>query len=138
MVEISDLLQQLAEKGQNYEHGFPFIVEEIPGEVTVLKVTVEDREELPVFVSITGDQLLCTSYLFKADEVKSDEVNAMNAAMLGANVAMPLSSFAKIDDQYLVFGALSLSSSLDDLVHEIEVLSSNSIDAIEAMREFLV
>lgn len=137
MVDISKLAQQLTEKGQQYEHGFPFTLEEIKDDVTVLKISVEDREELPVFVSVTGDQLLCIAYLFSTSEVQADQIDQMNSAMLRTNLAIPLSSFALLDKQYVIFGALALTSSLDEIVHEIEVLSSNALDAIEAMREYL-
>ena len=138
MVDISLLSQQLTEHGKNNQEGFPFTVEIIPGEVTVLKVTIEDREELPVFVSVTEDQILCISYLFSAQEVRTDGIHEMNNAMLSVNVAMPLSSFAKLEDQYVVFGAMSINAHFEELVHEIEVLSSNAIEAIEAMRDYLV
>lgn len=138
MVDIAHLTQQLADKGKEYEHGFPYTVEELPGEVKVLKIVIEDREELPVFVSFTGEQILCICNLFKSSEVKPDALNEMHKMMLSANIPMPLSSFALIDEQYAIFGALSAQSSLADLVHEIEVLSSNGIEAIEAMREYLV
>ena len=50
---------------------------------------------------------------------------------------MPLSAFGKVDGQYVIYGALSVHSSLHDLVHEIETLSSNSIASIAAVRDHL-
>lgn len=137
MVELKTLANNLAEKGQDTERGFPFEVNPIPGEVEVLQIIVEDREELPIFVSASEEQILCIAYLFKDEEVKSGAEDEMNKAMLSANISMPLSSFAKIDDQYVIYGALSVNSSLEDIVHEIEVLSSNVIEAIEAMSNHL-
>lgn len=138
MVDLKTLASRLAEKGKNKESGFPFDVNPIPGEVEVLQIVIEDREELPIFVSASEEQILCIAYLFKKAEVKPDSTNEMNQAMLGANISMPLSSFAVIDDQYVIFGALSVRSSLEDIVHEIEVLSSNIVEAIEALGEYLV
>lgn len=137
MVDLKTLANQLVEKGNNAESGFPFEVNPIPGEVEVLQIIVEDREELPVFVSSSEEQILCIAYLFKEEEVQNSSIDEMNTAMLTSNISIPLSSFAKIDDQYVIYGALSVNSSLEDIVHEIEVLSSNVLEAIEAMSEYL-
>jgi uncharacterized protein YjfI (DUF2170 family) len=137
MVDLKTLANQLADKGKGAENGFPFEVNPIPGEVEVLQIIVEDREELPIFVSASEEQILCIAYLFKEEEVKSGTIDEMNKAMLTANISIPLSSFAKIDDQYVIYGALSVNSNLEDIVHEIEVLSSNVLEAIEAMSDYL-
>jgi uncharacterized protein YjfI (DUF2170 family) len=135
MVDITTLTAA----GQNHESGFPFQVEAIStaDDVEVLKVSVEDREELPIFISTSPEQILCIVYLFKQQEVQQEKLAAMNEAMLASNISMPLSSFAYIEDQYVVYGALSVKSSLEDVLHEIEVLSSNAIEAIEALKDYL-
>ena len=137
MVDINRLANDLAEQGKDIENSFLFEVNPIPGEVEVLQIIIEDREELPVFISASEEQVLCITYLFKEDEVKSDMVDEMNRAMLSTNISMPLSAFAKIDDQYVVYGALSVKADLEDIVHEIETLSGNAIEAIEAMSDYL-
>ncbi len=118
--------------------GLNFTAQPIEGDVDVLQVTVEGREEIPVFVSVTDDQILCVSYLWGVDEVKSECINEMHESMLEMNIPMPLSSFAKIGDKYAVFGALSTSSSFEDIELEIAVLSSNSLDVINDMSDYLV
>lgn len=137
MANLNILAKELAAAGKNSATGFPFEVNPIPGEVEVLQIVVEDREELPIFVSANEDQILCIAYLFRADEVKEGMVEKMNADMLRANISIPLSSFARIDDQYVIYGALSVKSGIAEIVHELEVLSSNTLDAIESMRHYL-
>ncbi|MCK5296439.1 MAG: DUF2170 family protein [Alphaproteobacteria bacterium] len=134
-MDINKLAEQLVAQGKE-DDIFSFKVQPIHGDVEVLKVTVEDREELPVFLSIADTQILCISYLFKKDEIISSETASMNEAMLSMNVQMPLSSFAMIDEQYVVFGALSVNSTIDDIVHEIEMLSDNTLEALEAMKAY--
>jgi len=138
MVDITTLATRLDTLGKNADSSMPFEVNPIPGDVEVLQVLVEDREELPVFVSISEEQILCIVYLFKENEVQADAIADMNNSMLTASISMPLSSFAKIENQYVIFGALSAHSSAEDVVHEIEVLSSNAIEAIEVMSDYLV
>jgi len=137
MVDLTTLANQLAEQGNSADSSFNFEVSPIPGEVEVLQILVEDREELPIFVSASDAQILCIAYLFKEDEVKEDERTVMNHAMLAANISIPLSSFAKIDDQYVIYGALSVNSSLSDIVHELDTLASNAVDALDSMRTHL-
>ncbi|MDX8384033.1 MAG: DUF2170 family protein [Ghiorsea sp.] len=137
MLNLQTLANQLAEQGQDAERGFPFQVNALPGDVEVLQILVEDREELPIFVSASEEQVLCIAYLFKESEVKADMLDEMSSTMLSANISIPLSSFGKIGDQYVVYGALSVSSSIEDVVHELEVLASNMVEALEVMSSFL-
>ncbi|KFI12954.1 DUF2170 family protein [Vibrio coralliilyticus] len=137
MVDLTTLANQLAEKGKDEQYGFLFEVNPIPGEIEVLQVVVEDKEELPIFLSVSEDQILCIAYLFRSEELKKGMVDEMNKAMLSANISIPLSSFALLEDQYVIYGALSVHSSLQDIVHELEVLSSNTIEAIDAMSDYL-
>lgn len=118
--------------------GLTFDCLPVVGEVDVLQVTVTNREELPIFVSITDSQLLCICYLWGTDEVKSESVNDMHVAMLELNTPMPLSSFSKIDNKYVLFGAMSTSASINDIEHEISVLSANALDVIENLGNYLI
>ena len=133
--KIADHLNTLAD---NSETGMVFDCQPISGEVDVLQVTVIGREELPIFVSVTDDQILGISYLWGTDEVKPDSLHAMHESMLEMNIPMPLSSFAKIGDKYVIFGALSINSSFTDIEHEIAVLSNNSLEIIDDMSDFLI
>lgn len=108
-----------------------------PGEQDVLQVIVDGNDELPIFVTQTEEQLLCISYLFAEDEVKADMRDELNETLLRLNVPIPLSAFAKIDDKYAIFGALSVNSSFDDITHELVTLADNAIDALEAVTIYL-
>ena len=137
MTDLNNITEHLSNLESDDASGFTFDVQPISGEVEVIKVTVEGREELPIYISQADTQILCIAYLFAEDEVKEDSKAELHTAMLVMNIPMPLSSFAKIDDQYVVFGALSVNSSLEDVVREIEMLSENTLEAIEAVREYL-
>ncbi|OUS31991.1 hypothetical protein A9Q98_02225 [Thalassotalea sp. 42_200_T64] len=132
--KIADHLNLLAD---NSDTGLLFDCQPISGEVDVLQITISDREELPIFMSVTDDQILCITYLWGEEEVKVEKRVAMLEAMLEMNIPMPLSSFAKIGDKYVIFGALAISSSFSDIEHELAVLSNNAIEVIDDMDEFL-
>ena len=132
---IADHLNSLAD---NSDTGMSFDCQPISGEVDVLQVTILGREELPIFVSVTDDQILCISYLWGVEEVKPNSIEAMHESMLEMNIPMPLSSFSKIGDKYVIFGALSINSTFNDIEHELAVLSNNAIEIIDDMSEYLV
>ena len=133
--KIANHLNALAD---NSETGMVFDCQPITGDVDVLQITVEGREELPIFVSVTDDQILCITYLWGSNEVKQDKVDDMHTAMLEMSIPMPLSSFSKIGDKYVIFGALSIGSTFDDIEHELAVLSNNAIEIIDDMSDYLV
>jgi len=132
---IADHLNSLTD---NSDTGMDFDCQPISGEVDVLQITLLGREELPIFVSVTDDQILCISYLWGTDEVKADCVITMHESMLEMNIPMPLSSFSKIGDKYVVFGALSINSTFKDIEHELAVLSNNAMEVIDDMSDYLL
>jgi hypothetical protein len=136
-MNIHNIAQHLNDLGDQSSSGYKFDCQPISGDVDVLQVTVEGREEIPIFVSVTEDQILCISYLWGEDEVVDSKRADMYCAMLEMNIPMPLSSFAKVGDKYVVFGALSINSFMSDIEHELVVLSDNAIDVIDDMSEYL-
>jgi hypothetical protein len=132
--KIATYLNQLDD---NTETGFSFDCTPINGDIDVLQVEVVGREEIPIFISISDSQILCIAYLWGEDEIKADLKTNMMEAMLEMNIPMPLSSFAKVEDKYVVFGALSVNSSLEDIELEIVTLSDNSLEVITEMDSYL-
>ena len=137
-MNIHTIANHLNALADNSETGMVFDCQPISGEVDVLQITVVDREELPIFVSVTDDQILCITYLWGTEEVKPASISEMHVSMLEMNIPMPLSSFSKIGDKYVIFGALSINSTFDDIEHELAVLSNNSIEIIDDMGEYLI
>ena len=136
-MNIKEIAGKLSDLSSEVTEGFDFEQQIIPGEEDVLQITLTDREEIPVYITLTDTQMLCLSYLWHENEVKPESHEAMVNAMLEMNIPMPLSSFSKIADRYVIFGALSLNSSIEDIAHEIVTLSDNAIDSIEVMSDFL-
>lgn len=117
--------------------GMALSAKPVEGEVPLLKVEVEDREEFPIYLTVDEDQILCTTYLWKEGEIAPQKRMALMEDMLTMNLPMPLSSFGKVGDQYLIFGAMAMDSRVEDVQHEVCVLSDNTLNAIEAMGEYL-
>jgi uncharacterized protein YjfI (DUF2170 family) len=137
-MNIHKIANYFNELGDKSDTGFKFDCTPIAGDVDVLQVDVEGREEIPIFVSVTDEQILCIAYLWGENEVKTEMRVEMLEAMLELNIPMPLSSFAKIDDMYVVYGALSVHSSITDVEHELVVLSDNSLEVISELSDYLI
>jgi uncharacterized protein YjfI (DUF2170 family) len=137
MSALQELMEQVISLNEDQRYGLDFEYQLIRGEVDVAEVVIKDRDELPVFITMADEQLLCICYLWGEDEVKQTRRAEMMQAMLDMNIPMPLSSFAKIDDKYVVFGAMSIRSSAADVALELSMLSENAMDAIATMSEYL-
>ena len=98
---------------------------------------IEGFEEIPIYISTTDAQILCIAYLWSESEVNPNTKSEMLEVMLDMNIPMPLSSFSRIQDRYVVFGALSIHSRAEEVTHEVVTLGENAVEAIGMMAEFL-
>lgn len=109
----------------------------IAGEVPVIQVVIDGRNELPLFITASDAQILCICYLWTEAEVDPGKRTALLEAMLDLNVSIPLSSFGKVDDRYVLFGALAADARMEDIALDVAALSDNAIDALEALTDYL-
>lgn len=115
-------------------------LELIDGVEPALHITMHEYGDLPVFLTVAGEQIIAESVLWSVDEVL-DQVG-LNDAVLRTHKYFPLSTIsldtlAHGKEYYHMFGALSSTSDLANVVFEIEMLASNVIQATEAYAEFL-
>ena len=102
-----------------------------------LEIIVEDRDEFPILLSADEEQTLCLTYLWDEAQVKPERRTELLATLLEMNVPLPLSSFGKVADRYVIFGALAATASTEDLVAEIETLSDNTLEVLEVVAPYL-
>ncbi|MFC3679081.1 biofilm formation regulator BacA [Bacterioplanoides pacificum] len=114
-------------------------IELIDGVDPALHIVMNEYGDLPLFLTVVGDQIIVEAVLWSASDV-SDLVQ-FNDAVLRTHKYLPLSTISldQVDgeDYYHMFGALSATSLLANVIFEIEVLASNVIQATEAYGEFL-
>ncbi|MDF1693668.1 MAG: YjfI family protein [Zhongshania sp.] len=127
-------------KEQELFAGRSATIELLEGVDPVLQIVMKEFGDLPIFLTASGDQIIVESVLWSIDEVL--DVNGFNDAILRTHKYFPLStisldSMGSNGDYYHMFGALSSSSLIENIVFEIEVLASNVIQATEAYGEFL-
>ena len=118
------------------DNGYTFRTRTLDGEAG-LEVVVEDRDEFPILLSADDEQTLCLTYLWDEAQVKQDKRTALLTTLLEMNVPLPLSSFGKVADRYVIFGALTATASTEDLVVEIETLSDNTLEVLEVVAPYL-
>lgn len=112
----------------------------IDGVAPSMHVVMKDFGDLPVFLTVAGEQIIVESVLWPLSDI--NDVAAFNDAVLRTHKYFPLSTIS-LDamqdgtDYYHMFGALSSSSKISNVVFEIEVLAANVIQATEAYAEYL-
>ncbi|WP_027014174.1 DUF2170 family protein [Comamonas composti] len=110
----------------------------ITGEVPVVQISIEGREELPIFVTCSDSQIICLCYLWTERDIKPELKAELHEALLDLNPSVPLSSFGRVDGRYMLTGALARSARAEDVAHEVAVLSDNALDALDALADYLL
>lgn len=115
-------------------------IELMEGVEPAVHIVMKDFGDLPVFLTVSGEQIIVEAVLWSTQEVR--DVAAFNDAVLRTHKYFPLSTISldvigENADYYHMFGALSSTSLLQNVVFEIEILASNVIQATEAYSEFL-
>lgn len=115
-------------------------LELIDGVSPALHIVMYEYGDLPLFLTVSGEQIVVEAMLWSVSEVNNPSL--FNETVLRTHKYFPLSNISldKMDgdDCYHMFGALSSASSLQDVILEIEMLASNVIQATEAYSEFLI
>jgi len=115
-------------------------IELIDGADASLHIVMHEYGDLPIFMTVSGEQILVEAVLWPASAV-TDPVG-FNETLLRTHKYFPLSaicldSVSGDEDYYQMFGSLSSGSVLASVVFEIEMLASNVIQATEAYSEYL-
>jgi uncharacterized protein YjfI (DUF2170 family) len=115
-------------------------VELIDGIDPVLHITMHEYGDLPIFLTVYGEQIIVEAVLWSTAEVINQ--GDFNEAILRTHKYFPLSTISldkrEKGDYYHMFGALSSASIMLNIIFEIEILASNVIKVTEAYSEYLV
>lgn len=119
------------------EEGLAIRAEVVDAGEQLIKVELEEREEFPIMLDIAEDQITAVVNLWSQNEVKEGAEAEMMSVMLSMNVALPLSAFAKTGGTYQLFGAMSANTVMENIVEEINALSDNTLEVVDALGEYL-
>ena len=79
----------------------------ISGDVPVLQVSIEGRDELPIFVTCSDTQIICICYLWTDDDVRAERRAELLEALLDLNPSVPLYSFGRVGKRFVLAGQLT-------------------------------
>jgi len=136
---MNPILKKVQTALENFssDDGANFTVTPHESDVDMLTIIKQDIEEFAILATASKSQLLLNVALFDSEQIADGQVNALHQMMLELNMAMPLSSFAKTNDLYSIFGALSGDSSANTICEEVDVLADNIMDALEVCQAYL-
>lgn len=101
-------------------------------------IIMNDYGELQLNVLFTSRQIIIETIICPLSAIQRQDL--FNAFILRHQKLLPLSSVAisrlKNDEYYVAFGALSLNSSLEDVVLEIATLAANALDLAELIEQY--
>ncbi len=97
-----------------------------------LIIKMNDYGDLPLAVLFTSQQIVIATYICPVNTIR--DTAEFNLFLLRNQKVLPLSSVGitvKQEEYYVAFGALSLNSSLADVMLEITTLVENALDIAE-------
>ena len=103
----------------------------------VLEMRIVDREDFPIYTTVGDQQILMILPLLNVSEVPDASRASINEAMLEMNTMLPLSDFAIVNEQYVLFGALSVKSAVSEIVEEAVTLAGNVESALDLLDSLL-
>lgn len=111
----------------------------IEGAEQAIKIEMNDFGGLPIFIVVAGEQIIVDTLLVGADEVIDE--SGFKDAVLRSREMFPLSSIGietmpNGESAYNMFGALSATSTLTNVVTEILTLAENVQRAVVAFDQF--
>lgn len=104
----------------------------------VMEVICSNNDEFPIHIAMTDTQILSVTPLFHVKEVQEDKLAELNTLLLQLSPAIPLSSIGLQEGNYILFGAMALNTTFENIVHELEVQAENTLDVLEAVEELLI
>ena len=115
-------------------------IELVEGLEASIVISMHEYGDLPIFITVGGEQILVEAVLFGADDIK--DTAKFNEYVLKTHKFLPLSTISLDTDEthgdyYHMFGALSSTSSVNEVILEIVTLADNVIQATEAFTGFL-
>ncbi|HCT6940083.1 TPA: DUF2170 family protein [Klebsiella pneumoniae] len=101
-------------------------------------IIMNDYGDLQLNVLFISRQIIIETIICPLSAIQRQDL--FNAFILRHQKLLPLSSVAisrlKNDEYYVAFGALSLNSSLEDVVLEIATLAANALDLAELIEQY--
>ncbi|MEJ2044072.1 MAG: YjfI family protein [Reinekea sp.] len=112
----------------------------LEGVEPVLSLEMRSFGDLPLFLTVAGEQILIEAWLWPYDQVRS--AVEFNELILRTHKLFPLSTLSldtveSGESYYTLFGALSSQSKLESILIEVETLARNVMQVTQAYAPYL-
>ena len=130
---MQEIVDQINQKSSEENNGYSAEISEAG------PVVIRNSNQLgaDIFMMSTDSQIITITPLFSIDSVTADRVNELNKLLLTITLPMALSSFAIQDNGYVLQGSMSINTTIENVLHEIDVQMANYDDAMDALDEFI-
>lgn len=130
-------LQDLSLKLNTHETpaGTTFMAEYLDDSQT-LKVICSSNPDAMIFVVASDEQILSVTPLFKVDDIADTKREELNNSLLRLSPVVPLSAIGLQDDDYILYGAMSVNTIFENVAHELECQSENYSEVLAALSDF--
>ena len=109
----------------------------IEREGEAITATFDKTGGIVVIMSVEGEQMLASTLLWKRSDI--EDASSFDEQALRTHKVLPLSTIGITtlngEDWYELFGALSASSTLDNIVLELNTLVQNALDLADVRAE---
>lgn len=115
-------------------------IEMLTGVETVINITLNEFGELPIQMSVSGEIIVAQALLWERSLVKDPAAFNEHVMMTEKMFELANISLDRLSNGtwvYVMYGSLRATSSLSDIIFEIQTLAANVLEAAEAYREHL-
>ncbi|PVM93536.1 DUF2170 domain-containing protein [Caulobacter radicis] len=108
----------------------------LEGADEILLATMHWHGDLEIYISVSDQQVAASALLWPVDE--QEDRHAFNEFLLKAQKLVPLSNFGICvvggRDYYELFGELSTTTTIEDILIELRTLAENAIEVASDLR----
>lgn len=108
----------------------------LDGADEILLATMHWHGDLEIYISVSDQQVAASALLWPVDE--QEDRHAFNEFLLKAQKLVPLSNFGICAvggrDYYELFGELSTTTTIEDILIELRTLAENAIEVASDLR----
>jgi len=103
----------------------------------IVIININDNT-LPVILVVSDTQITLVCNLFRINEVRAENKLELLEAMHRKNLPLNLSSFSQSGEYHIIFGALSIDSSIHQIETEILTLIYNAEESLLLFEKYLI
>ncbi|PCH61855.1 MAG: hypothetical protein COC19_03955 [SAR86 cluster bacterium] len=103
-----------------------------------LTVTCSINPDASIILLVSDEQIISVTPLLRKEDIQTADLAEFNQTVLRLSPVIPLSSIGLQDDgTYILFGAMSVNTSFENIAHELAIQADNASDVLAALDSFV-